>query len=226
MNHQQLIDGCQQQWDNYVQHPLVRQLGEGNLAKASFQHYLQQDYMYLIHYARAFALAVFKSENPAQMRASMPSLTALVEAEITLHLGYCKSWGLAEADILALPEGVATIAYTRYLIDAGSQGDLADLYAALVPCALGYAHVGQWLTTEFFSKDKLATADTNPYQNWIDMYTGEEFQKGAYATTAFFDQLISDIDIKSARGQRLQKHFTTATRMEIAFWQQGLDLSC
>ncbi|EPJ53505.1 MAG: putative transcriptional activator [Osedax symbiont Rs2] len=220
MNHQQLIAGCQQQWDTYITHDFVRQLGKGSLAKESFQHYLQQDYLYLIHYARAFALAVFKSENPAQMRASMPSLTALVEDEIALHIDYCQSWGLDEAAILALPEGVATIAYTRYLIDAGMQGDLSDLYAALIPCALGYAHVGQWL-----SKEGNSQLTDNPYANWIEMYAGEDYQQAAYASTAFFDQLIADIDIDSPRGQRLQQHFSTATRMEIAFWQQGLDLS-
>ena len=220
MNHQQLIAGCQQQWDAYITHDFVRQLGAGSLAKESFRHYLQQDYLYLIHYARAFALAVFKSENPAQMRASMPSLNALVQDEIALHIDYCQSWGLDEAAILALEEGVATIAYTRYLIDAGVQGDLSDLYAALVPCALGYAHVGQWLSKEGNSQ----LAD-NPYANWIAMYAGEDYQQAAYASTEFFDQLIADIDIDSPRGQRLQQHFSTATRMEIAFWQQGLDLS-
>lgn len=219
MDHQQLIAGCQKQWSDYVQHPFVQQLGRGTLPKESFKHYLQQDYLYLIHYARAFALAVFKSENPQQMRASMPSLNALVEDEITLHIEYCQSWGLDEQAILALPEGVATIAYTRYLIDAGMQGDLADLYAALIPCALGYAHVGQWLM-----KDGNAELSNNPYANWIEAYAGEDYQKSAMASTAFFDTLIKDIDIDSPRGQRIQQHFSTATRMEIAFWQQGLDL--
>lgn len=220
MNHQDLIKGCQQDWDLYVKHPFVQQLGQGTLPLASFRHYLEQDYLYLIHYARAFALAVFKSDGPAQMRASLPSLSALVEHEIAMHIDYCKSWGLQEQDILALPEGVATVAYTRYLIDAGLQGDLADLYAALVPCALGYAHVGQYL-----SEPGNHCGPDNQYANWIEMYAGEEYQQAAYATTAFFDELIAEIPLDSRRGQQLQKHFTTATRMEIAFWQQGLDQS-
>lgn len=220
MKHQDLIAGCQAQWDLYTTHPFVRQLGKGTLEKPCFQHYLQQDYLYLIHYARAFALAVFKGNNPYEMRKSMPSLSGLVEHEIALHIDYCREWGLQEADILAIPEGVATIAYTRYLIDAGAKGDLADLYAALVPCALGYAEVGQWLT-----KPGNSEYTNNPYANWITLYSGEEYQKSAYDTTAFFDELIADIAIDSERGQRLQSHFTTATRMEIAFWQQGLDQS-
>lgn len=220
MNHRDLVAGCQQDWDHYIKHPFVQQLGQGTLDKACFQHYLQQDYLYLIHYARAFALAVFKGANPAQMRASMPSLTALVEHELSLHVEYCKSWGVTEADIVALPEGVATVAYTRYLIDAGMQGDLIDLYAALVPCALGYAEVGQYLMEEGNS-----VLENNPYANWIDMYAGEEYQKAAYSTVEFFDELLAEIPRDSARARQLQVHFTTATRMESAFWQQGLDLS-
>ncbi|MGB1238245.1 MAG: thiaminase II [Pseudomonadales bacterium] len=220
MNTQQLIAGCQKEWDEYVHHSFTRQLADGTLAKESFAHYLKQDYLYLIHYARAFALAVFKSDTPAQMRASMPSLGALVEHELSLHIDYCKSWGLSEDDVQQIPEGVATVAYTRYLIDAGLKGDLADLYAALVPCALGYAHVGQWMAE---SGDRSAN---NPYANWIDMYAGREYQEAALATTAFFDSLIAEIPADSERAARLQAHFTTATRMEIAFWQQGLDLSC
>lgn len=220
MNHRDLIAGCQAEWDLYIKHPFVQQLGQGSLKQESFAHYLQQDYLYLVHYARAFALAVFKGANPAQMRASMPSLTGLVEHELTLHVGYCKSWGLSEEDLVALPEGVATVAYTRYLIDAGLQGDLTDLYAALVPCALGYAHVGQYLTEAGNS-----VREGNPYADWIDMYSGEEYQQAAYATTAFFDELLAETPTDSLRAKQLQAHFTTATRMEIAFWQQGLDLS-
>ena len=220
MNHRDLIVGCQQDWDDYIKHDFVRQLGKGTLPEASFRHYLQQDYLYLIHYTRAFGLAIFKSNSPEQMREVMPSLSALVDHELSMHIEYCKGWGLSQDDLLALPEGVATVAYTRYLIDAGMQGDLLDLYAALVPCALGYAEVGQFLTQ---SEDTLK--ENNPYQSWIDMYAGEEYQEAAYATVEAFDRLLAEIPVESERAKRLQNHFAIASRMESAFWQQGLDVS-
>ncbi|MGB0663075.1 MAG: thiaminase II [Pontibacterium sp.] len=220
MNHRDLIVGCQQDWDDYIKHDFVRQLGKGTLPEASFRHYLQQDYLYLIHYTRAFGLAIFKSNSPEQMREVMPSLSALVDHELSMHIEYCKGWGLSTEDLLALPEGVATVAYTRYLIDAGMQGDLVDLYAALVPCALGYAEVGQFLAQ---SEDTLK--ENNPYQSWIDMYAGEEYQEAAYATVEAFDRLLAEIPVESERAKRLQNHFAIASRMESAFWQQGLDIS-
>jgi len=36
------------------------------LAEVSFHHYLQQDFLFLKHYARAFALAIYKSQSLAQ----------------------------------------------------------------------------------------------------------------------------------------------------------------
>ncbi|WP_444903122.1 thiaminase II [Microbulbifer sp. CnH-101-E] len=220
MTHQDLIAGCQKEWDLFVHHPFVNQLGDGSLDKTCFQHYLQQDYLYLIQYARAFALAVFKCENPVQMRATISSLSNLIEHEFSLHMDYCLEWGLQESDVMDIPEGFATVAYTRYLIDVGLQGDLADLYGALVPCALGYAHIGQ-----FLSQRSTNTTKSDPYTKWIELYSGPECQKAAKLTTDFFNELIAEIPNESHRAKQLQKHFTTATRMEIAFWQQGLDLS-
>ena len=44
-------------WEGYVAHPFVVALGEGTLPEAAFRHYLIQDYLFLIHFARAYALA-------------------------------------------------------------------------------------------------------------------------------------------------------------------------
>ncbi|MBS7204273.1 MAG: thiaminase II, partial [Haemophilus parainfluenzae] len=52
----QLIQQTQPYWKQYVEHEFVQQLAQGTLPKACFQHYLKQDYIYLFHYSRAFAL--------------------------------------------------------------------------------------------------------------------------------------------------------------------------
>ncbi len=97
-------------------------------------------------------------------------------------------------------------------------GELVDLYAALAPCAIGYAVIGDNL---------LKSADTmlegNPYRSWIELYGSEEFQSGVQTSIKRLDALLKDIDPQSKRAQELVHVFKTATRMEIAFWQQGLD---
>jgi thiaminase/transcriptional activator TenA len=45
---------CADEWDAYVDHAFVRALGEGKLSEAAFRRYLGQDYLFLVHFARAY----------------------------------------------------------------------------------------------------------------------------------------------------------------------------
>ncbi len=223
MKHQDLIAACQSEWQNYIEHTFVKTLANGSLKQKHYQHYLQQDFLFLKHYARAFALAIYKSGNLEEMRDALPSLNNLLAQEIQHHVNYCHQWGLTESDMEAEPEDFGTVAYTRYVLDCGLQGNMVDLYVALAPCALGYAEIGAALMTD----DTLATGSTilegNPYRSWVEMYAEECFQQGADKTRARLDRLLKDIPLNSERGQALVHIFRTATRMEIAFWQQGLN---
>ncbi len=213
---QQLIQQAQPHWDAYVNHDFVQQLEQGTLPLVNFQHYLKQDYLYLLQYNRAFALAIYKADNFKQMELAHQSVTALLH-EIQLHIGFCKEWGIDEKQLLNTPESAACVAYTRYVLDCGMTGGLAELYAAIMPCAIGYAEIGRTLAQRGLSPAN------NPYQIWIDTYASEEFQQASQALADNLDLLCQDIS--SAQRQKLQQIFTTATRMEVAFWQMGLDLS-
>jgi thiaminase/transcriptional activator TenA len=41
-------------WQSYVDHDFVRQMGAGTLPQAAFRTYLVQDYLFLIQFARAY----------------------------------------------------------------------------------------------------------------------------------------------------------------------------
>lgn len=219
MNHQDLINACRADWDAYTKHEFVQKLAEGTLAQPCYLHYLKQDFLFLKQYARAYALAIYKARTLADMRKALPSVHALLDSEINHHITYCGNWGLTESDLEAEPEDFGTVAYTRYVLDAGMTGDIVDLYAALAPCSIGYAEIGRNLK---------ASAQTvfegNPFASWIELYSGEEFQQGVAEGTAHIDELLAEININSQRGRNLVEVFRTATRMEIAFWQQGLDV--
>ena len=220
MNHQDLINACREDWQAYTQHAFVQQLAQGTLAQPSYLHYLKQDFLFLKQYARAYALAIYKARTLADMRKALPSVHALLDSEIGHHVTYCGKWGLTESDLEAEPEDFGTVAYTRYVLDAGMAGDIVDLYAALAPCSIGYAEIGRNLAVN--ANTKLID---NPFASWIELYSGDEFQQGVAQGTAHLDELLAEIDVNSQRGRNLIHVFRTATRMEIAFWQQGLDVS-
>src|SRR5690606_29482589 len=134
-------------WNDYVDHAFVRGLGDGSLPQAAFRNYLVQDYLFLIQFARAHALAAYKSRTLADMQAARGGLGAILD-EMGLHLRVCERWGLSAADVEATEEQQATVAYTRFVLDVGMSGDLLDLQVALIPCTLGYAEIGRRLTPD------------------------------------------------------------------------------
>lgn len=212
-----LKSACAWEWERYIQHAFVRQLGTGELPEPAFRHYLQQDYLFLLHFARAYALAGYKADTLADMRAAAATFSALVDTEMKLHVTYCAGWGLTEAEMEALPEASPTIAYTRFVLDRGMAGDLLDLHVALAPCIIGYAEIGCWLEAAPSTQ-----RDGNPYAAWIDMYAGDDYQAVAAAAIENLDSLLAR-RAGEGRMDSLVRTFRMATELEVAFWQMGLD---
>ncbi len=212
-----LRTACHTEWQGYVDHPFVRQMGDGTLRQDAFRHYLGQDYLFLIHFARAYALAGFKSETLAELRQAGVGMAAILD-EMALHVKLCQGWGMSATELESLPEATATMAYTRYVLEKGLSGDLLDLYVALAPCVIGYAEIGTTL------KALVGDAPDHPYMQWIDEYAGAAYQEVARDAVATLDRLLA------ARGgvgrmDSLIRTFRQATRLEADFWQMGLDLS-
>jgi thiaminase/transcriptional activator TenA len=161
---------CAADWQAYTWHGFVRRLSDGSLPLAAFQDFLIQDYLFLIQFARAKALAVFKAESLEAMREKTASISAIL-AETSLHLGYCAEWGIPEATVRATAESAETVSYTRYVIDRGLAGDILDLEVALAPCTVGYGEVALRILADPDRKK-----DGNPYQSWIEAYASEGYQ--------------------------------------------------
>ena len=204
------------EWSAYTWHPFVRGLSDGTLPLAAFRRFLIQDYLFLIHFARAKALAVFKAESLAAMREKAASITAILD-ETSLHLRYCAEWGLGEAEVRGTPESAETVSYTRYVIDRGLAGDILDLEVALAPCTVGYGEVALRILA-----DPARRRDGNPYQSWIDAYAAEGYQTLARGAAARLDAL-GESHGGTARFAGLSATFAEAARLEARFWQQGLD---
>ncbi|MBN9468182.1 MULTISPECIES: thiaminase II [unclassified Bosea (in: a-proteobacteria)] len=204
-------------WATYVEHDFVRQMGEGSLPQAAFRTYLTQDYLFLIQFARAYALATYKSRTLADMRAAKAGLSAILDLEMELHVRLCGRWGLSPEELEAAPEHQATVAYTRYVLDCGQSGDLLDLHVALAPCVIGYAEIGARLAAEIGP-----ALENHPYREWIGEYAGEAFQSIARDARRHLDELAARA-MTERRFADLAALFGKASRLEADFWQMGLD---
>src|SRR5258708_11954978 len=94
------------EWRAYTEHPFTDGLADGSLAEAAFRRYLVQDYLFLIEFARAYALAVYKSPGLADMREAARRLSAILDVEMHLHVMLCARWGLSASDVDQTPPAV------------------------------------------------------------------------------------------------------------------------
>jgi thiaminase (transcriptional activator TenA) len=205
-------------WQAYIRHDFVMQLAAGDLPEACFRRYLTQDYLFLIHFARAWGLAVYKSDTLAEMQRAQRLVAATLDVEIGLHIDYCRGWGLSEAAMRSEPEATATIAYTRFVLDRGGAGDRLDLEVALAPCVVGYAVIA----AERMADPRTKYHSSNPYREWLDMYAGAEYQQLARDAEAALDEQFASRG-GDGRFAALAGSFATGCRLEAEFWQMGLD---
>ncbi|MGI9406029.1 MAG: thiaminase II [Hyphomicrobiaceae bacterium] len=213
-----LKDAAAAEWRAYTEHAFVQQIGDGTLPRAAFLHYLVQDYVFLIHFSRAWAMAVVKSESLDEIRVAAGTVNTLGNHEIQLHIGICKEAGIDEETLFAAKEEVENLAYTRYVIDAGLSGDFLDLVAALAPCVFGYGEIGSRLAPQ--------ATPNNPYSDWINTYAGKEYQDVCYNVARMIDgsvaARIGDNPTESPRWTALCERFRMATELEAGFWNMGL----
>ena len=207
--------GAGEDWRAYVAHPFTDALADGSLPEAAFRTYLVQDYLFLIEFARAHALAVYKAPTLADMRESAAGLAAILDVEMDLHVRLCARWGLAADDLERAPAAAATLAYTRYALDTGMRGDLLALSVALAPCVIGYAAIARRLVDR-----PSASAPDNPYRAWIAEYAGAPYQAVAAAARAQLDRLAAAY-LTPRREAELLGVFREATRLETAFWDMA-----
>lgn len=210
--------GCRDPWRDYTHHEFVEGLRDGSLPRASFLHYLVQDYVFLVHFSRAWSLGVVKAETLSEMKVCASTVDALVNHEMALHVKTCAAEGIDEATLFAATEEFENLAYTRYVMDAGLQGDFLDLMAALAPCCFGYGEIGTRLAAT-------ATSDTI-YGDWIKTYADDGYQSAMVAVGKMIDAAVArrlgPDPVTSVRWSHLQARFDTATRLEVAFWDMGL----
>ncbi|KAF2487850.1 Phosphomethylpyrimidine kinase-domain-containing protein [Neohortaea acidophila] len=202
-------------WHDFTHHEFVRQMGDGTLPLEWFKYYMIQDYIYLIHFARANALAGYKTKSLDGV-ARAAEIVLHIREETALHIRECAELGLTMQQIEESEESQACTAYTRYVLDIGQSEDWLALQISLLPCLLGY-HVIAKRLDELQRTDPPATA--NRYKTWIDNYVNEGYSSAVTTGCALIEKHI--VHQSPRRINELVKIFIQATRMETGFWDMA-----
>ena len=206
---------CAEDWKRYTHHDFVAGIADGTLPEAAFRHYLIQDYLFLIKFARVYALAVYKSDTLADMRQAGAGMSAILDTEMALHVEFCRGWNLSEIEMEA----------RRKIPPAWPIRDLSWNVVCQVIC---WICISPWRPASSVmlrlvpgSSDSATLIDGNPYGSWIEMYSSEDYQAVATDEVAFLDDLMARALVPA--GLILADTFGKATRLEVDFWQMGLN---
>lgn len=206
---------CGADWDAYVDHRFVRELAAGTLPMDEFLEWMVQDYLYLVHYTRAYALLIYKSGTLEQMRSAAGIVFGLLNNEMSLHRRQMQEAGVGEAELEQAEESIETLAYSRYLLDRAQTGDMLDLLVTLSACLAGYGEIGMRLLA-----DPRTRLEGNPYRDWIETYGGGEYNDLVRSGLTGMEA-VSRAYGGEARYPMLLQQFRQAVRLEAAFWNAG-----
>jgi thiaminase/transcriptional activator TenA len=209
---QRLRRAAEAVWEAQHQHPFVRGIADGSLDVDKFAFWVRQDYLFLLEYARLFALAAARSPDVETMRRFAELMSAVLETEMSLHRSYAAQFGMSDADLQREPKAPTTQGYTDFLMRVAALGDFAELVAALLPCLWGYYEIGQRLAQQPPPGDRR-------YAEWIEMYSSPAFAEWAYWCRDLLDRLTDGLPERQLL--RLQEAFLTSSRYEWQFWEMA-----
>ncbi len=182
---ERLYEKLQPIWRQNHNHPFVQGMGDGTLEKEKFRFYMIQDYLYLIDYAKLFAIGAMKATDLQTMGKFAALLDSTLNEEMSLHREYAKKFEISEKELEKAQPSPTTLAYTHYMLHVGQSGTLAELVAALLPCMWSYWEIGKELSEK-------PGANNEFYREWIEMYSSEEFGELATWCINLFDALTEE----------------------------------
>lgn len=210
---ERLYEKLQPIWRKNHAHPFVREMGAGSLDQKKFRFFMIQDYLYLIDYAKLFAIGAVKANDVETMAKFAGLLDSTLNEEMALHRQYAAKFGITEQELENAKPSPTTLAYTHYMLHVGQNGTLAELVAALLPCMWSYWEIGKELS------QLPGALDHELYGEWVKMYSSEEFGNLAQWCIDLFDDLTNGKPEEELA--KLEDIFLNTTRFEYMFWDMS-----
>ena len=138
-------------------HPYLMSMLEGSLSIRSFCYYIQQNSLFLKHFAVALRLAALKAPSAVDSSTLRSLAAGANSAELGLHENFLRQWaepdevpGNRKRDAKTLDDSdmsPTTSHYTSFVLAVATTGTYEEALSALLPCFVIYDHLGAKLLT-------------------------------------------------------------------------------
>lgn len=195
-------------WEGSFEHPFVKGLVDGTLPIEKFKYYMMQDAYYLKHYTKVLAIAASKAEQSDDIAYYLDMARFIHEGELELHRTVFAELAVSEEELEAFEPAPAAYNYVSHMYNAAHNGDVAEAFAAMFPCP--------WLYQEIGEKYKDAKPGVKLYEDWIAMYSADDFKATIDFQKALMDRYVKEQPEKIAI---FKAHFVKSCYYEWKFWE-------
>lgn len=203
-------------WESFYCHPFIVGIGNGSLEIEKFKFFMVQDYLYLLQYAKVFALGVVKAQNEADMRFFAQNTESILNGEMKLHKAYMRRLYIAENQLENAKMSLVNRSYTSYMTACAFEGGIADIAAAVLACSWSYAEIGRRLN------DVPNTKEHPIFGEWVKSYSSEEYQRQNVELINFMNRLTEGFSEERLR--HLSGIFVNCSRFEAEFWNMAWNM--
>ena len=193
--------------------PFNQELAQGTLSKEVFSHYVIQDVHYLLAYGRALAVCAAKAFEADDVIQFAEAARIAIVVERSLHDGFMQEFDITKKEFESTPLTLACHHYTSFLTATAWSESYPVVLASLLPCFWIYAEVGKDIVKN--------SIENNPYQAWVDTYSGEEFNEAVRNVIATIDKVAARCDADTL--EKMHHAYTTAAKLEWLFWDSAYD---
>lgn len=201
-------------YTDYLAHPFIRGLLDGNLDKEKYERYLIQDTHYLKDYSKVFAHVYLQLDNVKDMQFLYTCIGVVMSEETNMHIKYLADFGLDVYKVESLREEKATREYLDFMLQYAPEGDAAKLFCAALPCTLTYEFIGKSL-----KKKRNLDGGENYYDAWIDAYAGEAFEEFSIESVELMNRMVENLTDEERK--ELIEIFVESCEYEMGFWDMS-----
>ncbi|GAA9614795.1 thiaminase II [Helicobacter pylori] len=210
---QYLYQNVQSIWEDCISHPFVQGIGHGTLERDKFRFYIIQDYLFLLEYAKVFALGVLKAYDEIVMREFSNAIQDILNNEMSIHNHYIRELQITQTELQNAHPTLANKSYTSYMLAEGIKGSIKEVTAAVLACGWSYLVIAQNLS-------QIPNALEHAfYGHWINGYSSKEFQ----ACVSWNINLLDSLTHASSKQEieKLKDIFITTSKYEYMFWDMA-----
>ena len=210
---QRLLASSKEIWKKFNEHPFVLGIQNGTLDINKFRYYMIQDYLYLLDYAKVFALGVAKGKS-IETANRFAKYISVMNGELDIHSGYLAKLKITQDEINSTARSLNSLSYTSYMLRIAYEEGEAEILTATLACAYSYEFISKTIV-----KNNPSSTDDGFYSEWIKGYISEEYSNGNIAIMEDINRLTASYTENQLN--HLSDIFITCSRYELAFWEMS-----